>query len=135
MRKLLYASAMAVIASSIVSCGQKADNGRAEAAGSLYHSSVALTLAYTDSLGRAKDSATVIRLVKEFDDTLTHLNFRFPADTDIDMSEGQNDTLSRLNSRFVHLRDSLLYSFAHPARPDSIATDSIMQPDGIPAGK
>lgn len=74
----------------------------------------------------AKDSATVLRLSEGFEEALTHLNFEYPADADIDMSEGENDTLANMNLRFAHLRDSLLYRIAHPLvlAADSIAADS-----------
>ena len=115
---------MSVVAAIAVSCNGTTDDSRAQAAKSLYNRSVSLTLAYTDSMAAAKDSASILRMSKEFDDSLTRLNFNFPADTDLDMSEGQNDTLIRLNRRYVQTRDSMLYHFSHHPANDSIAKDS-----------
>lgn len=108
------------------SCRNNSDNGQGDKARSLYEHSVRLIMKYTDSLDMAKDSASILRIDKNYDEALTKLNYDYPADTDLLISEGENDTLTNLTLKYVSLRDSLLYRLAHPLvlRPDSLATDS-----------
>lgn len=132
MRKLFYANALAVVAVIIAGCSQKEENSRTADAAELFARSVAVTTSYTDSIVAARDSGAVLRFARELDDSLSHLNFDFPADTDLEMNEGQNDTLANLLTRVAVIRDSLLYEFAHPRlTTDSVATDSI--PDSKPS--
>ncbi len=126
MRKLLYLSLGCAMAIAATGCETKEGDGREEAARTLYERSVSITCQYIDSLNGAHDSATVARITYNLDSELTQLNYSFPPDTHLEISEGENDTLSNLSGRFVQLRDSLLYRFAHPLvlRPDSLASDS-----------
>lgn len=125
MRKLLYIALISAFSLTIFSCVKKPDTRLTEEAGKLYKESVRLTQAYTDSVIKATDSTAVHILTSNFENQLTKLNFKYPADTDIDMDEGQNDTIERLNQRFVAVRDSMLYYFAHrKSVPDSLANDS-----------
>lgn len=130
MRILAYGFLSAIALICAFSCTQKKDTSLADAARALYEKSVALSNLYTDSMKNAKDSATVLRLSEEFEEALTNLNFKYPADADIEMSEGENDTLANLNLSFAHLRDSLLYRIAHPLvlAADSVASDSTAVP-------
>lgn len=125
MRKLFYIALICAFSPVIISCVKKQDTRLTEEAGKLYKESVRLTLVYTDSVMKATDSTTVHLLTSNFENQLTKLNFKYPADTDIDMDEGQNDTIERLNQRFVTVRDSMLYYFAHrKAIPDTLANDT-----------
>lgn len=126
MRILFYISVAAVCVMALWGCGAKNDDSRAANARALFERSVRLNAQYTDSMRAARDSATILRLSEQYEEALTQLNFEYPADTDPDMSEGENDTLINLTRRFVTLRDSLLYRLAHPLvlRPDSLPADS-----------
>lgn len=130
MRRLLYAVAVsAVIMTGVGACGISSEDTPAKLARELYEKTLKLNATYTDSMRVAKDSATVLRLSKDYETALTNLNFEYPADTDLEMSEGENDTLVNINLRYVALRDSLLYCFAHPlvlaADSTVSSTDSI----------
>lgn len=107
------ALAVALIAGG--SCQRKEVSRQEIEADELYHKSVRATRAYLDSLSFAKDSATVLRLERNLEENVTKLNYAYRPETYLAISQGQNDTLSNLTLRFAHLRDSLLYSFAHPA--------------------
>ena len=107
-------------------CSKKQTEGKRVDAVRLFSESARLIRLYIDSLSSATDSATLLDLDARFSNRLTDLNFQFPSETDLDISEGENDTLTNLTIKYVALRDSLLYGFAHPqAKPDSITTDSI----------
>lgn len=110
------------------SCRQEDHNSKRVQAVNLYYKSVSLLNLYTDSLSHAGDSVAVIRLSDRLNNQLALLNFEFPSETDFEITEGENDTLMSLTEKYVLLRDSLLYAFAHPAvSPDSLATDSIVK--------
>ncbi|MDE6297166.1 MAG: hypothetical protein K2L89_04905, partial [Muribaculaceae bacterium] len=101
------------------------NNHRGDAV-NLYKKSISLIKLYTDSFASAQDSATLLELNERFESALTNLNFKFPAETCLEISEGENDTLTNLTERIIILRDSLLYSYAHPIEAsDSLAKDSL----------
>ena len=122
---VLILSGMAMLMS--CSCRRKEVSQLEIEADRLYHRSVELTKTYTDSMAKAKDSATVLRLDHSLDDKLTKLNYEYRAETYLEISQGQNDTLTNITLRFASLRDSLLNRFAHPlpSPNDSIPTDSL----------
>lgn len=110
--KVLTCVVAAVALSFMISC---ADGGKREhnaSAASLYGKTVETLKAYTDSVRRAPDSAAVLALRDRCRDRLDHLNFEFPADTDLDMTEGENDTIAILSSRFLATASQRLQSFA-----------------------
>lgn len=112
-------------------CGHKEDNTLHDAAHELYGKSLEAMLAYTDSMKSARDSARVHALSRGLEERLTHINFEYPTDAYLEISEGQNDTLTNLTFEFTHLRDSLLYRFANPIilLPDSLNGEAV--PDSI----
>lgn len=112
-RILLRVSTFLLIGA-MAGCGPKDDSTGDDDSTHLFHRSVVITKNYTDSIRSAKDSTTVLRLFKELDDSLTRINYAYPADTFIEMNEGQNDTLSNMLTRVVTLKDSILYRLAHP---------------------
>lgn len=95
---------------------------------------------YTDSITHAKDSASLLALMQRYDDSLTKLNYEYPANSDILIDEGENDTIKMLSMRIVHLRDSLLLRMSGKVANDSISTaasDSVgsQTPAGKSAGR
>lgn len=108
-------------------CKKNATNSLRDDALDLYRQSVKLIAQYTDSFSCTKDSAGLLELNERFEHDLTALNFKFPSETCLEISEGENDTLTNLTDKIVLLRDSLLYRYAHPIEsPDSVPSDSIV---------
>lgn len=85
-----------------------------DAAQSLYERSVLMTRAYIDSMRHTNDSAAWERLSKAYDDRMARLNFEYPADTDLYMSEGQNDTMYIMTQAFAHARRLAWRRITHP---------------------
>lgn len=110
------------------SCSKAKEARMTDEARELYKKSMKLSALYTDSMSKAKDSTAVNRLFAAYDDNLTKLNFEYPPDADLDMNEGQNDTIIRASRKIVQLRDSMLKEFGRRPviEPDSISTDSIV---------
>lgn len=113
-----------IIALSFGSCVRKESHSLRDEAIALYNDSRQLTETYIDSIENAGDSATLLGIASRFEEKLAKVNFHYPANTDLEITEDENDTLSTLTTRYVFLRDSLLYRFAHPIllRPDSTQT-------------
>lgn len=106
-------------------CNKPIDNSKRLNAIDLYVKSVSLITNYTDSFKGATDSATLLELNDNFSSALSALNFKYPSETCLDISEGENDTLTNLTEKIISIRDSLLYLYAHPLVTDSTLTDSI----------
>lgn len=118
--------ALILLSFGLVACKEKQAPTLAKEAQELYSKSVGLISLYTDSLLASKDSSTLIQLDKRFENTLTKLNYQYPAGTDYEITEGENDTLTMMSVRYVSLKDSLLKAFAgNNLSPDSIPADSI----------
>lgn len=132
MKKLAYLCIAVMMILAAGGCGRRADNTARKNARDLYLKSSKLLRAYADSMEAAKDSATLLALEARLNDSMTRLNFEYPTETDLEISEGENDTLVNLTSRCVLLRDSMLYVYAHPAmETDSLAADDGAQPDNL----
>ncbi len=137
MRKLRILRTLPVLLPIALSaCTAKDNSHDHDMAAQLFDKSVALLNTYIDSLKVAPDSTEVERLMIHYDVKIASLNFEFPANTDLNLTEEENDSLIRMTQRMVrirHERDSL---FAH--RNDSIPLrkDTVTQGKGpIPQPK
>lgn len=109
----------------LAACTEKKTDQARVAARSLYQQSERILSKYTDSVKSARDSSSLLGIMERLDLALTECEFTYPPETDLRMSEGENDTLANLALRISFLRDSLLYVYAHPVVPsDSIPADS-----------
>lgn len=59
----------------------------------LYNKTLQLISQYSDSLSNAPDSMVIMEVMTHFNEKLDSLNFSVPPDTDLKISEGENDTL------------------------------------------
>lgn len=118
MRNLFYLTAIIFIFCGAVSCGSKVSESRNPDARQLYLKSLDLYRHYSDSMRSASDSSEVIKWGRAFDDALTKLQYSYPPDLGLEISEGENDTLTKTTLRFIAIRDSLLRTFAHRYRAD-----------------
>ncbi|MEZ3549214.1 MAG: hypothetical protein K1W02_00555 [Muribaculaceae bacterium] len=115
------------------SCGNvKTDNGEAMA-DQLFEKSANVIKGYTDSLANVADSATLRRLKDGFNEKMSKINFQFPADTDLKLSEEENDSLIRLIDRLVETireKEAALVkdSICNPLPGDSTLVSSLTPP-------
>ena len=109
-----------------VACGSKMEVNENTYHDKLFKGTCKITASYIDSMKNAKDSTSLKGLLERYDLSITTLNFSVPADTDLNLTEGQNDTIATLVDsirKVYELRmDFLLH---HQSRPDSIGSDSI----------
>lgn len=128
LRLLFYTVIIISIAMISTGCIKKADHTLRKEARDLYLKSLALNTKYIDSISRCRDTATLLGIAERYDHALTALNYKYPAGTDYEVSEGENDTLKNLTMKFITVRDSLLMMFSKQmVAADSLATDSVKQ--------
>ena len=82
-----------------------------------------LLLLYSDSLKNAADSASITNIVNRYESELTKTIYKYPAESDLQLTQGQQDTIASLTENFVSLK-RLKYSNLLQNN-DSIATDNI----------
>lgn len=120
---------MATLPTLMAGCVQKSNDNNAAAARQLMQESIDLACTYRDSVKLAKDSATVLRLMQDFDDRMTKLNYKYPADVFLYANESHDEALTNITLRIVELRDSVLLSLSpyHKVKNSGIGveTDSI----------
>lgn len=129
MRNIALAASVAVIA--LVAAGCSKADGRKDRgdATDMFERIRRLTLEYTEKLESAPDSADWATLCSEFEEKLDKVNFSYPPDTDLLLTEGQNDTIFFLMQEYARIRDERIYGILHPepvvdslAVSDSLAT-------------
>lgn len=105
----------------VTSCQEKQPTPQEQAVPGLFQGTVKLLTGYSDSLTKATDSATVYHLMSQLLDKMTRLNFEQPANTDLELSEDENDTIYKLTARMIKLRDDRLKILSK----DSLKRDSV----------
>lgn len=88
--------------------GNTSEDAIPDQASELYESTLRLISLYTDSIEHATDSTQVEDIFARFNARLDSLNFAVPPDTDLRLSEGENDTLYINIENLRHLHDSRL---------------------------
>ncbi|MDE7160846.1 MAG: hypothetical protein K2O24_08410 [Muribaculaceae bacterium] len=88
----------------LCACAEQQQDSLQPEARELFRESAAHIRAYTDSMSRAKDSVSWATLDRRFEERITRLNFKYPPDTDLHLSQGENDTLYILTLRYIKAR-------------------------------
>ncbi len=86
-----------------------------------------LTKEYADKLADSPDSSSWAANCNEFEDKLDKVNFSYPPDTDLLLTEGQNDTIHSLMMEYVKVRDERIHAILHPI----VELDSLMNLDSV----
>lgn len=96
----------------------------------LFRRTVALAERFTLRMENTPDSVSVSELYVEFEDSLEKLNFSYPPDTDLLLTEGQNDTIHQSLTRLIEARDERLQTLMRRGMPaDTIPSDSLISED------
>lgn len=100
----------------LVSCSMKEEKTTATNPGNaLFNEQKALLTAYIDSLKHLPDSVNVESLMERYQELVLAINMKYPADTDLSLSEGQNEALYKLTDKLIKLAGK------HGVSPDSIS--------------
>lgn len=122
----LTAAASACLLVFTGACSRNVDNSGRENARLLYDESVRLIHVYLDSIVNTRDSTEVALLNNNFVESVARLNFRYPANTDLHLTELENEILAKMTARFAGLGKKRLRELkGHPATPDPIRKDSV----------
>lgn len=126
MRFLFYTVLSMVCIGSFMSCKSETNVKDRTEAHELFESIVSLTNRYSAMVTAAKDSAEWEKLCTAFEDSLDKINFKFPPDTDLLLSEGQNDTIMTAMKTYIEARDARINEIIHPSFPtDTLMNDSL----------
>lgn len=93
------------------SCASKNNSDDHDMAYHLFLKSVRMIDVYIDSIIQAPDSSALQQIFSNFNTKITTLNYEFPSDTDLELTEEENDSLIRMHKRLVMARmhmDSVL---------------------------
>lgn len=134
-KKTIYLTAMLFSLLFGTACGNNAHRRDPAMAAQLFSKSVGVIKGFTDSINNAKDSATLKRLTDSFDGQLAKVNFEFPADTDLDMSIHQNDSLIHLLDKLVEAVKKKEKELNVVLKTDTVPADSISPRIVIPKAK
>lgn len=104
---------------SISGCSRQDKDEDREVAAEMFADSHNLITYYTDSLKNAKDSMTLERIESGLTEELVKVNFKYPADTDVILTEEENDSIFKMLSRFKKLYNEKLVELSKRNEPDS----------------
>ena len=109
----------------VLSCGKKATEEEVpDEQITLYHQTLRLIQVYSDSLKYAVDSVETIDIFSRFNSKLDSLNFTVSPDTDLKLSEGENDTLFNCIQKIRHYYDDKLLMLAKSYNFTEIENDT-----------
>ncbi len=115
----------------LTSCKEKTDKNSHIHAAHLFEKSIVLLRAYTDSLSTARDSAHVESLARAYESKINAVNFEFPPETDLKLTQEENDSLIKLTDRLVAARRDRLKYFASPQNDSIQGADTTLSQDSI----
>lgn len=111
------------------SCRDAREDNSHVMARQLFTKSVNVIRIYTDSIRNVSDSASFKRMTEGFEESIVKVNFQFPPDTDLKMTEAENDSL-------INLLDSLASAVRMKEKtlgkiylPDSLRADTVRYPN------
>lgn len=125
-KSILMLSVVAVCLCCFRCAKEKNRKDRSEAA-DMFERICRLTEEYTERLISAPDSADLADLCAEFEERLDKISFSYPPDTDLLLTEGQNDTIHTLMQEYVKAREERIYGLLHP----QVQLDSLADADSV----
>lgn len=112
----------------MISCDAKEENEKDKRADEMFHSLVYILKNYTDSVKQAPDSASLARLSENFEAEHRGVNMAYSIETDMSLSQGQNDTLTLLTETYVKERNKRM---AFLKCPSDTAQNQSLSPDSL----
>ncbi|MCM1490314.1 MAG: hypothetical protein NC095_05755 [Muribaculum sp.] len=121
MRRFIFMTMAALGIISLSDCSPEKKIKDRSHAHDMFEQITSLTIEYTKKVEATEDSASWEAVCLEYEDSLDKINFHYPADTDLLLSEGQNDTIMRLTEKYVKARDKRIQTILHPL----LASDTV----------
>ena len=111
-RITLYFIIFLIVCSFVISCGNKKESRRSGDADVLFTQSVNLLNQITQQLTFAKDSLSVDSLSDLFEKKIVEINFSVSPETDLNLTEQENDSLSKLYGKYLSIKRAKLIEFS-----------------------
>lgn len=127
MRKILIATASIAMGMIASSCSKETHHKDRSNAIEMYERICKLTKEYTEKIVDSSDSMSWAAINSEFESKLDKVNFSYPPDTDLLITEGQNDTIYSLMQAYIKARDGRIHSLLHPI----VVTDTLTDADEV----
>lgn len=108
-------------------CRRESEDRDRTQAEEMYARICELTKEYTAKLQTAPDTTDWVATCNEYEEKLDKISFSYPPDTDILLTEGQNDTIYILMQEFAKERGRRIHGF----RYEELETDSVAAADSI----
>ncbi len=99
-----YSTSFALCLLMVGACQQKKDEEKLSDAEILYNKTCSLTRLYIDSIKNAKDTLALHQMLDRYEERIDELNMSVKADSDLDLTEGQNDTIMQLLDKLAIAR-------------------------------
>lgn len=114
---------IAAVCIGIFGCSKENNNKDRSQAEDMFANICSLTKDYIKKLSEAPDSASWASVCSDYEEKLDKINFSFPPDTDLLLTEGQNDTIHTLMQEYVNMRDTRIHEILYPkVELDTLAT-------------
>ncbi len=127
MRKSILIALLAAVSIGVGGCSQEKKKKDSSQATEMYERICKLTEDYTRRLENAPDSADWASVCTEFEEKLDKITFSYPPDTDLLLTEGQNDTIHQLMEKYVNVRKGRINGILNPVE----LLDSIPEGDSL----
>ena len=108
-------------------CNKQAPVELPDESDSLFNGMTSLTMAYIDSITAATDSASAIDAFNRFNTLADSVNFSVPPDTDLLLTEAENDTLYKLISHLTTTYHEKLHSLSLHLVSDTVPESTVDQ--------
>ena len=133
MKKTIFIAILSLVCLCVTGCSKEKKHVDRSDAKKMFERICKLTSEYTDILANSADSSSWAKATSEYEEKLDKINFSFPPDTDLLLTEGQNDTIHTLMLAYIKARDERIHEILYPvAEVDSLVDgDSIMVSEPI----
>lgn len=121
----MKAKLLIILSFVLVACSPSSENVSRDEEVLLASETLKTSKAYIDSMALAHDSATVLALMQNYEHAITKIYYSHTPDLYLQLSESENDSITKLTMRLLSIKDSLLYRFSHPLPAPSLIIDSI----------
>lgn len=108
-----------------ISCEKKKDNETFEESRNLFNQSEEVINSFIFQISQASDSLTIDSLSQACEKRIVDINFSFPPQTDLKLTEQENDSLFRLMTELISVKDIKLRNFREAILKDSMELNSI----------
>ncbi len=132
MRNTVYIAAMLLAGIMTVGCtSEKQKKDRTEAEDMFRNISI-LVSHFTTKVETAPDSASWAKVCVEFEDSLDKISLSYSPDTDLLLTEGQNDTIQSLIQAYLTAKNSRINEIMHPVvEEDSISDSTVLTDESL----